>query len=393
MKKRLLSMLMATSLMFTTSPAVLAAENNDNFDAVIDQNTVTVNTEEELIKAISAGASYSLVTLGQDIKLTSTLYISSGVTISGGTAKHALTYEENAADGAIVVNTNDPVVMDNLTVNITNANARGIKIASRSPKFTFNNSVLNACFRGIWVGDGCDSNCVITVSNSIIQNNQIPSGKTYDNWSYLGDARGIALWDMNNSSVEVLNSSILGFGYSINLAGTKDTNGIRDYNDTNVNVTDSTIKGWTAFNVWSARTNFNITNSYLKGINTSNGPTDGFATIVVNDDIYKYGWGGADANNFIITGGTITSYRTGEANERLFRVDNRGVTKVNFQKRNNRTPVSIIDGTGDSDAVFYSGHIEKPIDWIQYMTKSVEGEENCELKGFNGKELLFIPVN
>lgn len=120
MKKRLLSMLMATSLMFTTSPAVLAAENNDNFDAVIDQNTVTVNTEEELIKAISAGASYSLVTLGQDIKLTSTLYISSGVTISGGTAKHALTYEENAADGAIVVNTNDPVVMDNLTVNITN---------------------------------------------------------------------------------------------------------------------------------------------------------------------------------------------------------------------------------------------------------------------------------
>lgn len=384
MKKRLLSMLMAMCLMLTLAPAAFAV------DASTATNPITVTTETDLQNAVSANANYDLVTLGSDITLTSTLTIYRGVTISGGSNKHTLTYNGTAADGAVAVNTDDPVVMDNLIVTVTNAQTRGIKLATTSPKFTFSNSVLNVSLRGIWVGTSCDADSVITVSNSTIQNNQIPEGKTYDTWSYLGDTRGIALWDMNDSKVEVLNSSILGFGYSINLAGTLN-NGIRDYNNTEVIVTDSIIKGWTAFNVWSAKTIFTITNSTLVGINTSNGYWDGFATIVVNDDIYHNGWGGADKNVFNIYGGTITCSRTGATSEQLFRVDNQGITEVNFAQYDLENVV-IIDGTGDSEAVFYSGYEKTPDDWSDYMNAHVTGSENCTLTGYNGATLAFIPA-
>lgn len=388
MKRRIISILAVCCMMVAMMPAAFAV------DADTATNPITVTTASELANAVSANATYDLVTLGSDITLTETLTIAHEVTLSGGADKHTLTYNGNEADGAVSITTNDPVVMDNLTVTVTNAQARGIKLASTSPKFTFSNSVLNVSLRGIWVGTSCDADSVITISNSIIQNNQIPEGKTYDTWSYLGDTRGIALWDMNDSKVEVLNSSILGFGYSINLAGTLDDAGIRDYNNTEVIVTNSTIKGWTAFNVWSAKTIFTITNSTLVGINTSNGYWDGFATIVVNDDIYNYGWGGADANVFNIYGGTITCYRTGTTSEQLFRVDNQGITEVNFSKYTQgfaRYNVSIIDGTGDSDAVFYSGYEKTPDDWSAYMNAHVTGSENCTLTGYNGATLAFIP--
>lgn len=385
MRKRLLSILLAVCLMLTLAPAAFAV------DADTATNSITVTTEDALQNAVAADATYDMVTLGSDITLTGTLTIGHGVTLYGGADKHTLTYNGTEAAGAVSINTPDPVVMDSLIVTVTNASTRGIKLATTSPKFTFSNSVLNACYRGIWVDVSCDANSIITVSNSTIQNNQIPEGKTYDTWSYLGDARGIALWDMNDSKVEVLNSSILGFGYSINLAGTMDDNGIRDYNNTDVIVTNSTIKGWTAFNVWSAKTIFTITNSTLVGINTSNGYWDGFATIVVNDDIYNYGWGGADANVFNIYGGTITCYRTGATSEQLFRVDNQGITKVNFNKYNRRTNVSIVDGTGDSEAVFYSGYEKTPDDWSTYMNAHVTGSENCTLTGYDGATLAFIP--
>lgn len=385
MKKRVISLLMALCLMLTLMPAVVAA------DANTAANPITVTTAAELENAVAAGATYDLVTLGNDIALTDTLTIARGVTIYGGSDKHAITYTGTAADGAVVVNTNNPVVLDSLIVTVTNAQARGIKLATASPKFTFSNSVLNASYRGIWVGTSCDSNSVITVSNSTIQNNQIPAGRTYDNWANCSDTRGIALWDMNDSKVEITNSNILGFGYSVNLAGTLDDNNIRNYNNTEIIVTNSTIKGWTAFNVWSAKTIFTITNSTLAGINTSNGYWDGFATIVVNDDIYNNGWGGADANTFNIYGGTITCYRTGTTSEQLFRVDNLGITKVNFYKYNRRTNVSIIDGTGDSASVFYSGYVTLPDGWTEYMTANVTGETNCTLTGYNGATLAFIP--
>ena len=64
---------------------------------------------------------------------------------------------------------------------------------------------------------------------------------------------------------------------------------------------------------------------------------------------------------------------------------------MNFNKYNKRTNVSIVDGTGDSEAVFYSGYEKTPDDWSEYMNDHVTGEENCTLTGYNGATLAFIP--
>ena len=130
----------------------------------------------------------------------------------------------------------------------------------------------------------------------------------------------------------------------------------------------------------------------MKGINNSNGPTDGFATIVVNDDIYGYGWGETRANVFTITGGTITNYRSGSASERLFRVDDLGITQIQFV--GNRYPgdlVKIIDGTGDSDSVFYAGNRIPSAEWMNNMTQNVLGGSNCQLQGYNNASLSLLP--
>lgn len=385
MKKRFLSLLMALCLMLTLAPAAFAV------DASTAANSITVTTETDLQNAVSASASYDLVTLGSDITLTGTLSINRGVTISGGSDKHTLTYNGTAADGAVAVNTDDPVVMDNLIVTVTNAQTRGIKLATTSPKFTFSNSELNASFRGIWVYTSCDSNSVITVSNSTIQNNQIPEGRTYDNWANCTDTRGIALWDMNNSRVYVTDSQILGFGYTINLTGTL-VDGTRNYNGTEIYVENSRLKGWTAFNVWSSKTKFYITNSYLLGVNTWSQDPNDFATIVVNDDIYNNGWGGTDANEFYFVGGTVTSARSGSSLEQLFRIDNSGVTEVHFGG-SSRNKTKFIDGTGDSTSVFFSGAAMDTTNWETFFTTKVFDTDNATLTGYGNATLVWTPAH
>ena len=387
MKKRILAICMALCMVMAVMPVAFAAEGDG-------ETAITVTTEEELKNAVSADASYAIVTLGNDIALSSPLTISRGVTVSGGDAKHTLTYAGTAASGAVEINTSEPVVMDHLTVTVTNGNTRAVILYTDSPKFTLSNSELNVQYRGISVGgDYCDSNSYIKVINSTIRNNQIPEGKTYDNWAYQGDSRGIAPWGMDHSKVEIIGSEILGFAYSINLTGDPDeTTGTRDYNNTEIIVTDSTIKGWTAINVWSSNTIFTITDSTLKGINNSNGPTDGFAAIVVNDDLYNYGWGGADANQFTINGGTITSYRSGTAPESLFRIDRDGVTKVTFGPGKDGAAVEFVDGTGDSYSVFYSGYGEEDTtDWADFMKNKVSGQRYCTLTGYEGQRLMWSP--
>lgn len=384
MKRRIISILAVCCMMVAMMPAAFAAGTDAH-----------VTSLDELNSALG-DAGITTIYLDNDISLgATTLTIDRGVTIDGTAAKNALSYTGTSTSNyAIDVSTNEPVVLNNLELNATNANGRGVGLVGTSTKFTFSNSEMNVGNRGIGVVNSCDTNSYITISNSVIKNSQLPAGQTYETWARYGDTRGISLWDMDNAEVTISNSQILGFGYTINLAGTL-VNGVRDYNDTTVNVTDSKLMGWTAFNVWSSSTIFNITNSYLKGINNSNGPTDGFATIVVNDDIYGYGWGGTNANEFTITGGTITNYRSGSASEQLFRIDNQGVTKVAFEYDwDNFEYVEITDGTGDSDSVFYSGHLEDPNRWDDFMSNNVTGADdtNCVLTPAEGQNLVWTPT-
>ena len=76
----------------------------------------------------------------------------------------------------------------------------------------------------------------------------------------------------------------------------------------------------------------------------------------------------------------------------MFRVDDKVNTEVNFYKYRDRESVKIIDGTGDSEAVFNSGYSMLPDDWVTYMTERVKGKDNCKTTGYDGQALPFIPA-
>lgn len=334
------------------------------------------------------------INLKNDITLTNPTTINYGVTINGN--GHTITYSNTTQSYAFEISTSDAVMLQNVTVKTEDSDLlSGIRAQNCVPNITLDDVNLSVSRWGIAFNPS-DRDGKLTVQNdSVIQNTRVTDGD-YENNAAYGDYRGISLWDAKHATITVDDSTIQGFGYTINLAGTV-VNGVRDFEGADINITDSKLMGWTAFNVWSCNTNFDITNSYLKGINNSYGPTDGFATIVVNDDIYNYGWGHAAENTFNIEGGMITNYRSGSASERLFRVDSDGITRVNFNTHLNPTTlmqekVKIIDNTGDSDAVFYSGYGVTTEEWINYMNTHVTGDNNCALTGYSGNELAFIPA-
>ena len=373
MKKQLVSILTAGCLMATMVPAAFAADSS--------------MSEEEFRNAVAEGGT---VNLTGDVTLTSTLTIEDGVTINGN--GYTITYTPASQTYAVDVRTNDPVKLQNVTVDATAGSmTSGISVQNCVPELTLDDTTLNVMRWGIAfnpTGTGAKLN---VQNHSVIQNERVSDYKTE---AAYGDYRGISLYDTKAAYINVSDSTIQGFGYTFNLTGTL-VGDTRDFAGTVIDVTNSTLMGWTAFNVWSSSTIFNITNSYLKGINNSNGPTDGFATIVVNDDIYGYGWGGTNANEFTITGGTITNYRSGSAPEQLFRIDNQGVTKVAFEYDwDNIEYVKITDGTGDSDSVFYSGHLEDPNRWDDFMSSNVTGadDDNCVLTPAEGQNLVWTPT-
>lgn len=374
MKKRFLSLLMVFCLMLSLAPAAFATDADD------------------LQTRINNAEAGSTVTLSGNETISSTITINKALTLEG----NGNTLTMTGGTYAIKVDTNDAVTIKNLTVEATTTGGRGVLLNKTQPNATLDNCTLTVNNRGVGFSDDGTTAGTVTIQNSTIQNSQIPSDASYDNWALCtADTRGIAMWNTKGLTLNIDNSTIQGFAYTVNLTGDADNNGIRDFTGTTVNVkNNSKLKGWTAFNVWSAYTTFNIENSYLLGINTWSGGNNDFATIVVNDDIYGKDWGQASANEFNITGGTITNAKTGTNKQQLFRIDNKGITKVNFSKYTQGRKsynVSIIDGTGDSTSVFFSGFGTLPDGWTDWMNSRVTGNTNCTLTGYNSATLEFIP--
>ena len=326
MKKRFLSLLTATCLMLTLAPAAFAAEPE-------------VSDLQQQINAATAGET---VELTENVTISEPLTINKQLTLDGN--GHILTM--TGSGYAIVVSTDSEVTVQELNVEATASGGRGIQMGTANPHFTLKDSTLDVNNRGIgFLDEGTTAGAKVTIDNSTIQNSQKPADKTYENWSYTGDTRGIAIWNNKGLSLNIINDSkILGFGYSINLAGDV-TDGIRDAEGTTVTITDSAVWGWTALNVWTCNTNFIVTNSDLRGINVSNGYSDGFAAIVFNDNIYG-GNGevrpeGALPNTLVITGGSIGGYKYGSADENLIRLGNQLATKIQFARYAGISPVTL----------------------------------------------------
>lgn len=322
MKKQLVSILTAGCLIAAMVPAAFAAD--------------TSMSEEAFRAAVASGT----VNMTGDVTLTSTVRVESGVTING----NGFSVNGSVSDGLICIDTDEDVTINGLDIN----GAVGIDVVSESPNISIYSSEINASSRGIRFYDedtednelAVFSGFKLTLDNTTIQNTLKPADKTYENWSHQGDSRGISLWNMEGSTINIDNGSkILGFGYPINMAGDKYTDGVRDTMGSTINITNSDIWGWCAMNIWTIDTTFNITNSDLKGFVETDNTWNSFATIVLNKDIYKSVTDSSKANVFNISGGSVSSTcvsNTDDVFHCLFRLDKEFMSEFNFAQANRK---------------------------------------------------------
>lgn len=339
MKKRLLSLLMALCLMLTLAPAAFAADTSGL---------------QTLIDNAAAG---STIDLTSDYTLTEPITINKAITINGG--NHTITY--NGSGAAIEVTATNAVSLENLIVNATASGGRGIAVNTQQMNLTLTGCTLNVHSRGINIyaddptntQDGLDVTGSLTLDNTKILNSQVSN---YATNTTVGDTRGISVYRVQGGEITIENNSeIKGFGYSINSVAAADSTGFRNGEGTVYNITNSTIIGWSALNIWSANTEYNFKNCTLVGINTLSGSWNGFSTIRVNDNIY----GGHTDKASVITfkGGSVTAKQFGTALESAFTVDKELQTQFVFEK-NGFTKVSIRCYAPDGDAkmfCFYPG--------------------------------------
>ncbi|MFT0899256.1 hypothetical protein [Candidatus Methanoprimaticola sp. MG2] len=308
--RKVLVVMAAVCMMFTLVPMVDAAGADDTMEL---QNLIN-------------GSTTTPIELDKDYSISSTVSIGRTLTIDGN--GHSITYSGNQS--ALKITGGATVALKSLTINATTSGAYGITITSNESNVTLQQCTVNANNRGVsyYPTDGCTGK-TLTIDNTDILNSQISN---YDNDTTVGDTRGIALYGVTDSQINIINgSAIKGFGYSINTSNGL-ANGVRAGGNT-YTVTDSVIVGWSAFNVWTVGNTFNITNSTLKGISDLSGDWNNFATIVFNDGIYNGVSGNANILN--IYGGTVAAFATGTAMHSAFLESSESITQIHFYKYNN----------------------------------------------------------
>lgn len=353
MKKQLVSILTAGCLMAAMVPAAFAAD--------------TTMSEDAFRSAVAEGGA---VTMTGDVTLNSTLEIKDGVTINGN--GYTITYAPNTQTYAIDVQTNEPVTFQNVTIDATAGSmTSGISVQNCIPDLTLDKTTLNVMRWGIAFNPTDDGAELNVMNYSVIQNKRVSD---YETEAAYGDYRGISLYDATAACVNVTNSTIQGFGYTINLTGTKE-NDVRDFKGTKIDVSNSKLMGWTALNIWTCNTVFDIADSELRGINTSNGSSDGFAAVVLNDNIY----GNLEKplyNTLTFTGGSIGGYKYGTASEGLIRAGNQLETHIKFVESDDTGKVYFKSNVPNSHFTFTGNFEPELIENYLYLSQKVTGIEN-----------------
>ena len=194
---------------------------------------------------------------------------------------------------AFAVNS-DKFELYNVTINGGESTSKGIAINYKGASnvvvkdtvITLRDTAVNARGIGYFGDDATDS--ALRVENS-----EIYLGDGYENdWYNTGsDSRGISLFNQENGRTEIIDSEFKGFKYVVNVTGKALTDEFGNeyyYGSTDIDVSGSTLYGWTGFNVWSSGVDIALTNgSYVRGINDMTGDTNSFSAITFNGDIYE----------------------------------------------------------------------------------------------------------
>jgi hypothetical protein len=294
---------------------------------------VNVSNLADLQTALANGGE---ITLTANITATGAIVIDKATTINGG----GFCIKNAATTDAIAINTNEAVVLNNLTIYAaTTNNGRGIGINALSFNLTLNNVTINAIQRGITLNEDGYTGCTLTVNNSTIQKihglavdaNGNPTSVDYNTTVLAGNnyehSRGISLWDMQNSDVVIDNTTIQGFYYAVNMTN-------QDFSGTTVTYQNNcVVRGRDAFNCHSENCTLNFNNSTVYGINWAGGTYESFASLVLDKKSTNV--------TLNITGATVYSVFVGagktNVNATQFLVANRGT--------NNRVNITNTDYT------------------------------------------------
>jgi|GEM_PF-2058062 len=216
------------------------------------------------------------------------------------------------------------------------------------------------------IGYMCDD---ATAATLVVKNSKLHMGEDYENtWGTVGTLnsgnRGLSLYSMVNGKVDVIDSEIMGFKYTINVGGNEktDSDGASYYEGAGlvINVSGSKIYGWGAFNIWASGVEVNIKDgSYIRGINNMTGSSNSFSTIVFNADLYEQFDGTIIKNGKLtVTDSTVAAYTAPESYEggirqELIRIDgNEGfeliLNNAKFVDESNNTVSVLFSGTNDN---------------------------------------------
>ena len=331
-----------------------------------------------LADAVSAAQSGSTVVLQGNAALTETLNIDKGLTIEGS----GFTVTAEGLAPAIQVSTSEPVVIKNLTLTGVQ---RGIKMNNSAVNLALTGCTINASLRGIDSPSLEYSGISLVLDNTAINCSDVSDYDTQV--KYDQSCRGISLWNIKDSQVILKNSSsINGFSYCINVSGAQSESGVCDTTGLKVDVVDSTLHGWTGLNIWGSSAVYTIKGSTVKGINTSSAPSNSFAAIVFNDDIYdQFAQAHSVNNTLTIADSTITNFQGGSCTENLLRIDC-GITKLILSGE-----VKFADTTGNIAAALQLDSMDDPYGFLQKNVQR-DGEVNVVCTAPSGAELPFSPA-
>ncbi len=204
-----------------------------------------------------------------------------GAVFSVSSATAFAIYSEKAEINGITINGGEST-SKGIAINYTGAS----NVVVKDTVITLRDTAVNA--RGIgYFGDDA------TDSTLRVESSEIYLGDDYDNdWYGAGDdSRGIRLANQQNGRTEIIDSKLKGFKYVVNVTGKLLTDEFGNeyyYGSTDIDVSGSTLYGWTGFNVWSSGVDIALTNgSYVRGINDMTGDTNSFSAITFNGDIYE----------------------------------------------------------------------------------------------------------
>jgi len=240
-----------------------AVTNAETSNVVAKINDTSYSSLKEAIAAASEG---DTITLISDTTENSVMSINAGITIEGN--NHKINY--NGTDAAFLINTSTKTAINNINLE---APKRGVAINNPTHNFTLTNSNLLVGERGVTVNTDSNKNSSLNITDCIIKKLGV---NDYEKEVPNDGSRGISLWQYQDTTITLKNTTVEGFAYVINSASQVSFKG------TKLIIDNCILRGRAGVNIWDSDFEIEVKNSEILGINNEKGPYETFANIVLN---------------------------------------------------------------------------------------------------------------